>query len=206
MSGHKIDLETAKAFGEALASNSTLQVLAIGDSSMGDDILHALLTPCAANQALHTLDLGSKGLTAQALGSVAAWLKTSRLRSLDLSRNNLAGQGAFATWADCGTGPLQQLHLSNCSLGDADLQSMAESVKAASHLQLLDLSGNNFTAVGAAALGNVLAQCRQLTELRLVANEIGDAGLQSILAGLTKRGTICPAETCQIHSCQMSPP
>ena len=61
-SGHPVDASIAAAFAEALAVNSALRSLCIGDSELGDENLSALLPGVAASSSLTSLDLENKGI------------------------------------------------------------------------------------------------------------------------------------------------
>jgi Ran GTPase-activating protein (RanGAP) involved in mRNA processing and transport len=135
-SGHTVSIEALRILGTALIHMSSLEHLAIGDCSMGDEGIQALvdgIVTAATNNnnnnnktiALKRLDLSFKGLgwkSLKCLGTVVD--KFPCLECLDLSRNTfriddheeLLLQGFFPS--------LTELNLNDCGLEQMTLQSI----------------------------------------------------------------------------------
>lgn len=214
MSGHRLDVASARALGEALANHGALKHLSVGDSSLGDEAACALLAASAPNTVIERLDLEDKGIGTKTLAALVPWLGasgTKNLAALVLSRNPLgSGPGAgdaFAAWKATGLGGLRHLELAGCSLGDRGAAQLADALLAtpSGRLQLLDLSENGLTAAGAASLGAALRSCGSLRELRLSGNAVGDTGLRFVIEGLAQRPDAAGPLDLLLENCALGP-
>ena len=81
---------------------------------------------------------------------------------------------------------LQKLSLDENEFDDADIEVIATSLGEQASLEEFALFQNNLGATGCAALGNTLStwQAPELTKLDLSCNNIDDAGLEGLAAGL----------------------
>eukprot|EP00892_Ulva_mutabilis_P011094 jgi/Ulvmu1/8357/UM042_0063.1 len=112
----------------------------------------------------------------------------SRLRVLTL-RGNCFGRGTGELEGEEELGRarsgkafarLEDLVLSNCSLGDAGAQGLAASLQRCSRLRTLRLSGNGIGDAGGRALANAFVTLRTLQRVDFHNNSLGDAGVTAV--------------------------
>ncbi|WP_405614487.1 hypothetical protein [Streptomyces sp. NBC_01508] len=111
-----------------------------------------------------------------AAGALAG-LDLSRLVELDLSYLRIGGPGAEALAASLATGRIRTLDLRYCAMDDAGLAALAAS-PALGGLRRLHLQRNALTARGMCSLHRF----ERLVELDLRYNEIGEEGVDALLA------------------------
>ena len=85
---------------------------------------------------------------------------------------------------------LQQLDVSNNSIGDRGATVLAEMLKKNSTLQQLDVSRNSIHSGGATALAEMLKENRTLQQLDVSGNSIGDEGATTLAIMLKKNSTL----------------
>ncbi|TJZ57329.1 hypothetical protein FCH28_07835 [Streptomyces piniterrae] len=106
-----------------------------------------------------------------------ATLDLGRLVELDLSYFRIGDPGAKALTAAAGDGRIETLDLRYCGMGDVGLAALTASPNFAA-VRRLHLQGNTVTAEGVRSLGGL----RQLVELDLRYNRIGEDGVDALLA------------------------
>ena len=95
---------------------------------------------------LRTLELAGCGITAQAVGMLAAMMPQCTLAHIDLSSNHFKCEGAWGlAWAIAESACLRTLNLSDCAIGDDGGDELAEALNspvALAAIVRLDLRGN----------------------------------------------------------------
>jgi Ran GTPase-activating protein (RanGAP) involved in mRNA processing and transport len=116
-------------------------------------------------------------------------LETSlSLRHLDLCKNRIGNDGAFALAAAMKTNVrLSALILGNNNIGDEGAKALARALEKCTVLTWLDLSDNNIRAKGTKELARALEKCMALTTLDLSINWIGAEGAKALARALKKR-------------------
>jgi Leucine Rich repeat len=167
-SGHAVSNEALRVFGAALGKGVLLEHLAIGDSSMGDAGLQALVDGILEEQelvgshhrfsSLKRLDLSFKGLSWKSLGILSTVAEHfPSLEWLDLSRNTFHLDDEVSEVDDDDTSStllddlprffppsVTDLNLSDCQLGRTALRKICSHManSAASGCRILRLSHN----------------------------------------------------------------
>eukprot|EP00984_Skeletonema_dohrnii_P018037 scaffold8338_cov72-Skeletonema_dohrnii-CCMP3373.AAC.1 len=140
---------------------SSLKVLHLSDSSIGNEGLLAVVEALQSCTGLETLDLSSNDFSSAAvgLGSLSDWLQNAPMN-------------------------LKNLDLEGCSINDEGLHALAEG--AANHCKVLDLIGNDsITTLGLRYLSDAIRSdsCRVET-LHLQGIPIRDDGMEALALGL----------------------
>eukprot|EP00980_Cylindrotheca_fusiformis_P009989 scaffold2212_cov143-Cylindrotheca_fusiformis.AAC.7 len=152
-SGHCIPPNALQTLGDAIFYNSHSRIrhLSIGDETMGDDGIQALLLgssnrseAASCTWKLDHLDFGFKGITPIGMGILGQVLGPSDIQTLELYRNGKIGNDGMATFCQGATG-------SNKTMGDIPFRS----------LQVLDISECNIGAKGMEELANCLIHQHQ---------------------------------------------
>lgn len=174
-----ISKEAAKAVSELIPSTEKLRVLHFHNNMTGDegavfiaDILKH--SPAVEDFRCSSTRVGSDGgvALAEALGTC------THLKKLDL-RDNMFGVDAgialskvIPAFAD-----LTEIYLSYLNLEDDGAEALADALKeSAPSLEVLEMSGNDISAKGAASLAACIASKQFLTKLNLSENELKDEG------------------------------
>ncbi|XP_062307503.1 NACHT, LRR and PYD domains-containing protein 12-like [Osmerus eperlanus] len=183
---------------------------------------------------LETLRLSGCHITEEGCASLGSVLKsTSFLRQLDLSNNDLKDAGMKLLSAGLGNPlcKLETLRLSGCHITEEGCASLSSALKSTSFLRQLDLSYNDLkdagmkllsaglgnplckletlrlsgchiTEEGCASLGSVLKSTSFLRQLDLSNNDLKDAGMKLLSAGLGN--PLCKLETLRLSGCQIA--
>lgn len=138
ITSHPINPCMATAFGNALACNSTLHTLSLGNTNFGDDGLKALAPGLAANKSLKHLDLEQKGITQAGCSHLATALSAT-LCTLTLSNNAIGDAGLDELFQCPKEYSIEHLYLKNCSLEGKNL---AKTLTSLSNLKTLHLHDN----------------------------------------------------------------
>ena len=166
-SGHSLSASQYAQLGEALRANRGLRTLGVGDSTMGDDGLAALVgAGLAENEGIEELDLAYKGITPRGVAALAAALAARQqrseaqgqdaggggegprpvayaLRSLVLARNSIGDGGVAALVSNMNLRHLVHLGLSESEVGLDGVAGIAAFLRhPACSLAKLDLSYN----------------------------------------------------------------
>ncbi|XP_067084506.1 NACHT, LRR and PYD domains-containing protein 12-like isoform X2 [Osmerus mordax] len=218
----------------ALTSNpSHLRELDLRDSGLQDrevKLLSAALEN--PNCKLETLWLPALHLTEEGCASLASALKTNPplLRDLDLSNSDLkdSGMKLLSAVLEDPLCKLETLRLSGCHITEEGCASLGSVLKSTSFLRQLDLSNNDLkdagmkllsaglgnplckletlrlsgchiTEEGCASLGSVLKSTSFLRQLDLSNNDLKDAGMKLLSAGLGN--PLCKLETLRLSGC-----
>jgi hypothetical protein len=164
----------------------TLRSLSLAHNDMGAGGVVQLVQSSGWGAQLTELDLRGNRVDAEAAAALAA-APFYALVDLDLSHNPDMGAGgavalASADWMHGGEGgppALKHLDLSFCSLGNGGAAALAGSGCAAG-LRSLSLCGNGIRGdVGGVTLAGAM-QWRQLTELDLSHNPLGNGGMAAL--------------------------
>lgn len=140
-SGHKISPIGAAAFADALAVNSSLVNLNIGDSTFGDESLKSLCSK-HLNKHIKILHLEYKGLSTLSGNILKETLPLTNIVELQLSRNKLDDDAVIELSkgiSKCVT--LTKLDLSSNSLGSSGFIALCESIQT-SNIKHLNVSYN----------------------------------------------------------------
>mmetsp|Transcript_19112 Transcript_19112/g.42828 ORF Transcript_19112/g.42828 Transcript_19112/m.42828 type:complete len:601 (+) Transcript_19112:75-1877(+) len=184
-SGHCLSEVSCNMLAEMLQKNKTLQMLSVGDSSLGD-LACTIFDGLASNMALTSLDLEHKGLTKKAGLQLASALQVRQgkqaaaMRTLRLSRNpELREALSEIVKAEAP----EELYLCECALQPSHAQLLGGWVRLG--IKELDLRGNS--GFGAEGLEQLLASvaikggpAATLKKLRLDGCAVGDDGLEAI--------------------------
>ncbi|ORZ17973.1 hypothetical protein BCR42DRAFT_412885 [Absidia repens] len=186
-SGHGLDRNAMEQLSEALTLNDTLELLNIGNTTLGQDqaLLSIFCEGLAVNEGLKTLDLENKGLGQQpeALSLLVKSIQQHpTIQHVYLGRNELDDLtvGALAQWlttATCSpTSSLRCLRLNMNSIGREGAHVLAKALAdsdkhsslVGSGLTELDLSENPLMD-GAGPLANqIVTRCSSLHTLKLM--------------------------------------
>ena len=177
-----------RGFIPSLASLKSLHTLVLSDSSMETDVVISLSKVLTALTGLHTLDISVHGygdIDAASESIATSLMGLSRLRSLDLSGNNIglnyAASLALSLIALTG---LNTLKLCNNGIGPEGAASLAPSLMVLTGLHTLDLGMNSLGPVGASLLASSLECLTGLQDLDLSFNRFGPAGAASLAPSL----------------------
>ncbi|SAL96075.1 hypothetical protein [Absidia glauca] len=180
-SGHGLDREAMEHLSEALTLNDTLELLNIGNASLGHDLelLSIFCEGLAVNEGLKTLDLENKGLGQQpeALALLVKSLSChATIENVYLGRNELDDLcvGALTRWLTASNSSLRCLRLDMNSIGTQGAHELAQGLASsdtssvASSLVELDLSENPMTSGAAVLAKQVLNRCSSLRTLKMM--------------------------------------
>mmetsp|Transcript_1308 Transcript_1308/g.2215 ORF Transcript_1308/g.2215 Transcript_1308/m.2215 type:complete len:619 (+) Transcript_1308:69-1925(+) len=212
-SGHSLSEASCKRIAHMLQTNTTLQTLSVGDSSLGA-AARILFEGLAHNLSLTALDMESKGLTSEACIALADALnrrqdkKAAPMASLRLSRNP-AISTAFSNLLEAPAPRV--LQLCECALGAKHGESIGQWI--ARGVTDLDLRDNSaFGSDGVEKLMEAILKPKDLQppalrSLRLDGCAIGDDGLE-VIADAFARGLAVEdlfVERCEIMlpGCEM---
>ncbi|XP_030706735.1 ribonuclease inhibitor isoform X5 [Globicephala melas] len=168
-----------KDIGSALRANPSLTELSLRTNELGDGGVHLVL----------------QGLQSP----------TCKIQKLSL-------QNCCLTEAGCGVLPgvlrslstLRELNLSDNPLGDAGLQLLCEGLlDPQCHLEKLQLEYCNLTAAACEPLAAVLRATRDLKELMVSNNDLGEAGIRELCRGLAD--SACQLEALKLENCGLTP-
>ncbi|XP_041637971.1 NLR family CARD domain-containing protein 3-like [Cheilinus undulatus] len=192
LSGCNLSERSCGALSSVLSSqSSSLRDLDLSNNHLQDSGV-ALLSPGLESPhcRLDSLRLSGCKLSERSCGALSSVLKSSSLRELDLSNNNLQDSGVEQL---CGglTDPqstLQTLRLSVCNLSERSCGALSHSVLSSqsSSLRDLDLSNNNLQDSGVALLSSGLESlhCR-LDSLSLSGCLVSEEGCSSLASALS---------------------
>jgi Ran GTPase-activating protein (RanGAP) involved in mRNA processing and transport len=158
--------------------------MAWGKKAGVDDLLQKLLQPKTAK---HLYVMSTRSITdADFVRLGSAISSNTLLEELYLSGHELAPQGLQA-FADClaMNSTLKHLSLGSEKLGDAAVKTLCAGLarNAQSALQSWDLEFKSLGVEGASAIAELLKTNTGLKTLTLSRNQIGDAGVEQLVAG-----------------------
>ncbi|XP_062319081.1 NACHT, LRR and PYD domains-containing protein 12-like isoform X4 [Osmerus eperlanus] len=221
---------------EALASalpSSELTELDLSNNNLGDSGMK-LLSAGLGNPLckLETLRLSGCLVTEEGCASLASALRSNpfHLRELDLSYNHPGEKGSklLSAGLEDPHCRLEKLKLSGCHITEEGCASLSSALKSTSFLRQLELSNNDLkdagmkllsaglgnplckletlrlsgchiTEEGCASLGSVLKSTSFLRQLDLSNNDLKDAGMKLLSAGLGN--PLCKLETLRLSGC-----
>ena len=170
---------------EALAENTTLQSLCVGDDAFGDAGLAALAPGVAKSASLRSLDLENKGVGdagAAALGDALATARSGgcpSLRAINLARNpKLGPEGVAAVCAGAKyVANLTKLILRELDARGVAADAVAQLVASARRLAVLDLSGATLD-VAAGDIAKIRAGFNERLEKNQNQNDQNESSLE----------------------------
>lgn len=115
--------------------------------------------------------------------ALIALAKNSRLRKLNLSRNEIRGKGfSIIGHMLCnGLTSLMELHLKSC-LGDSEgIEKLVEGIKTQKCIAILDLSDNMIGPAGAVYIADLFSLHTRLRQLVLNSCQLGSEGADTVL-------------------------
>ena len=198
----------AKLIGSEIAAHHGLIEVDLGGNWLYSPGCHEIANACHAHASLQQLRLDNNGIDDDGVVGLAEALRNnSVLLSLDLSSNYIRGEGvrALASVLASNVTALRSLSLSqNQQITDMAAHSMAPALTANSKLEVLDLSGNRISWVGASALAGATRVNTALRWLHLGDNspsraygrathEINSSILQPLAAMLRRRRQRSPS-------------
>ncbi|XP_067091733.1 NACHT, LRR and PYD domains-containing protein 14-like isoform X2 [Osmerus mordax] len=153
---------------------------------------------------LRDLDLSNSDLKDSGMKLLSAVLEDPlcKLETLRLPALHLTEEGCASLASALKTNPslLRDLDLSNSALRDSDVKLLsAVLVNPLCKLETLRLSGCHITEEGCASLGSVLKSTSFLRQLDLSNNDLKDAGMKLLSAGLGN--PLCKLETLRLSCC-----
>lgn len=189
-----LGVEGAVALSKALVLNTALMHLNMRFNRIGFGLSRAAVfaEALASNTSLTWLDMGQNEIGATGAAAFARTLNLSALRTLNMARNELGGEGGGLLLAALAANTsLTSLDLSDNELGPRGGFAMAAALGANSTLTRLDASRNAFGAEAGHAIGAALAASAPssaLVDLRLERAQLGAAGGCAIAAALAATG------------------
>lgn len=179
------------ALSELLVHTASLRRLHLYNNMSGDEgaaSVAAVLTRCPALEDFRMVSSRVGGPGGAALGAAlaAGGAGPRALLRLDLHDNPLSEEAAGALAAALGAAPaLRYLNLNDTGLGDGGVATvMAALARSAPDLEELELSLNEITPAGAAAVAACVAAKPRLRRLVLRENELEDDGVAALAPAL----------------------
>nr|XP_019570334.1 PREDICTED: ribonuclease inhibitor isoform X1 [Rhinolophus sinicus] len=182
------------------------QVVRLVDCGITEARCQDMSSALRGNPALTELDLCNNELGDGGLRVLLQGLHDPACKIQTLSLQNCC-----LTEAGCGTLPdvlrslptLRELYLSYNPLGDAGLQLLCKGLlDPQCHIEKLQVEYCNLTAASCEALAEVLKTKRDLKELMVNSNELGEAGVRALCQGLA--ASTCPLESLKLESCGLT--
>ncbi|EPQ03363.1 Ribonuclease inhibitor [Myotis brandtii] len=166
-----------KDVSSALRDNLALTELSLSSNELGDAGIHLVLQGLQPTCKIQKLSLQSCNLSEAGCGALSSVLRSlPSLRELDLSYNQLR---------------------------DAGLQLLCEGLlDPQCHIERLHLEYGNLTAASCEPLASVLRAKRELKELAVSNNDIGEAGARTLFQGLAD--STCPLEAIRLEGCGLT--
>ena len=182
----------ASSLSQALKENSCLNTLNLNGNRIGEAGASSLSQALTANCSLNTLNLSRNFLSGAGASSLSlALIANSSLTTLDLSRNLIDSAGASSLFrALTANSSLTSLDLTYNSIGNDGASSLSQALAGNSSLTSLDLSYNSISEADASSLSRVLTANPSLTTLKLIGNSIGDTGASSLSRALTANSAL----------------
>lgn len=210
MFGNKINDRVAEILANALAKNSTLQVLFLVNNNIGDAGAQCLANALEKNYTLTRLDLDKNIIGDHTvLGRIAFYLERNKTSILSPDERTNQDKSFFGKLKNSfrpsdehtkqdescfglqNNDPTHQvLILDYKHIGDRGAERLANALAKNSTLQMLFLGKNNIGDNGAACLVNALEKNYTLRVLFLWRNKIGDRGAESLANVLGKNSTL----------------
>lgn len=171
-----------KVIGEALADNYMLQELDLSVNRFSEETGVAFGKALRANRMLHILSLNNNAIGDRGARAIAEGLTfNDSIKVINLSECRIGVEGGKAIAEGLKhNGSLSYLSLSNNEVGDKGGEALAEALKANRTLRTLYLNNNKIQGEGGQAIGNSLKENRVLRFLSLVSNQIGREGSKAI--------------------------
>jgi cortexillin 1/2 len=152
----------------------------------------ALSKTLPAHDETENLSLVNSGIDDAALKPIADVLEKLSLKVLDLSRNEITGDGlAELSKGITNNLSLTELNLENNKINDAGIAHLATALAAKPAITSVNLNGNQIGAAGVKSLKDQIGHNeRVFTRLHLNNNKLGDAGAAAVATLLSSNSTI----------------
>jgi Ran GTPase-activating protein (RanGAP) involved in mRNA processing and transport len=156
----------ASILASGLSDNHSLEKLDLYNTFVdgeGSETFRALCESLRGNTTLRHLDVRNNGVLLDGICATGLKLDTMPLETLDLSFNTFTTCG-IAALAHSLEGPctLKKLSLRHCHLNDTGLVQLGEALTSNVSLEVLDVSGNDYTNNGASQFFELLPQMNGL--------------------------------------------
>ncbi len=125
-------------------------------------------------------------------GSLLHISRVSRLRSLNLSKNNLnlRAFGLISNFITNSPPAFVEMHLRSCEATPEAIEKLMEGVKASKSLQVLDLADNDVGVKGALCIADVLSSPTKLKHLNLSSCKLGTEGGDAIFQAMNINASV----------------
>jgi len=166
----------------SLFASETLTDLHLDHRPVPEEGAQALAKTLPAHDETETLSLTNTGLDDVSTKPLSEVLEKLNIKSLILSKNKLTGKGAEDLAKGLATNAsLTELDLEDNLIDDAGVAHLAANLALKPHLTKVNLNGNKISGAGVKSLVEHLGNPdRQLPELHLARNQIGDEGAAAV--------------------------
>ncbi|GAB4815992.1 hypothetical protein N2152v2_003038 [Parachlorella kessleri] len=185
--------EGAALLAQTLAGGTRIKHLNLTGNNIGDVGAKALAEMLKVNTTLEELQLNGNVIDYDGITAIAEALTTNTsLKVLGISDNYIGALGAGVLGAALRQNEsLQELTIKGNELGDEGVKVLCEALKERKgEIKALDMGNNTITAVGAAALADLLRGNNSLTDVNINMNDVGDDGAFQLAASLKDNRTL----------------
>lgn len=124
--------------------------------------------------------------------SLIALNKVSRLRTLNLSKNNLNVKafGLISSFISSSPPAFVEIHVRSCEGTPEGIEKLMEGVKVSKGLQILDIADNDVGVQGALAIADVLVSPTRLKQLNLNSCRLGTEGGDTVFQAMNVNASV----------------
>ena len=176
--------KAAEDIAAAILCNIRLQELNLGNNKLQTPGTIKIARSLQEISSLSKLYINHNNITDEAADDIAAAIScNTKLQEFDVSGNNLQTTGVVKivkVLKDIST--LRKLYLSNVNVTDEVADGIAAVISCNTAMEVLDVSGNNFKAMGTVKIAKSLQKISSLTKLYIHNNNITDETADDIAA------------------------